>query len=92
VRVVLDTIEQAGQRSGVASRTAGQLGIGTGSLRSWVRQAEVDGGRRPGLSTAERQRLVELERQNRELRRANDVRKAAASSFARGLDPRPPRS
>src|SRR5512132_4191133 len=51
VRMVLDTIEQTGQRAGVITRIARQLGIGTESLRSWLRQAEVDGGRRPGLST-----------------------------------------
>ncbi len=92
VRMVLDTIAQTGQRVGVITRVARQLGIGTESLRSWVRQAEVDGGHRPGLSTAEQQRLAELERENRELRRANDILKAAASFFARELDPRPPRS
>ena len=92
VRMVLDTIAQTGQRAGVITRIARQLGIGTESLRSWVRQAEVDGGRRPGLSTPEQQRLVELERENRELRRAKDILKAAASFFARALDPRPPRS
>jgi transposase len=92
VRMVLDTIDQTGQRVGVITRVARQLGIGTESLRSWVRQAEVDGGRRPGLTTTEQQRLTELERENRELRRANDILKAAASFFARELDPRPPRS
>src|SRR5438093_1546977 len=79
VRMVLDTIEQTGQRAGVVTRIARQLGVGTESLRSWVRQAEVDGGRRPGVPTAEQQRLAELERENRELRRANDILKAAAS-------------
>jgi transposase len=82
VRMVLDTIEQTGQRAGVITRIARQLGIGTESLRSWVRQAEVDGGRRPGVPTAEQQRLAELEREVRELRRANDILKAAASFFA----------
>ena len=92
VRMVLDTIAQTGQRAGVITRVARQLGIGPESLRSWVRQAEVDGGRRPGVPTVDQQRLVELERENRELRRANDILKAAASFFARELDPRPPRS
>jgi transposase len=92
VRMVLDTIAQTDQRVGVITRVARQLGIGTESLRSWVRQAEIDGGRRPGLTTIEQQRITELERENRELRRANDILKAAASFFARELDPRPPRS
>jgi transposase len=54
-----------------------QLGIGSESLRGWVRQAEVDGGRWPGMTTAEQQRIAELEREVRELRRANDILKGA---------------
>jgi transposase len=89
--MVLETIEQSGQRVGVITRVARQLGIGAESLRGWVRQAEVDGGRRPGLSTAEQQRIAELEREVRELRRANEILKAASAFFARELDPRLPR-
>jgi transposase len=92
VRMVLETIEQTGERFGVITRVARQLGVGTESLRGWVRQAEVDGGQRPGITTAEQRRIAELERDNRELRRANEILKAAASFFARELDPRPPRS
>lgn len=92
VRMVLETIEQTGERFGVITRVARQLGIGSESLRGWVRQAEVDGGHRPGVTSEERRRLAELERDNRELRRANEILKAAASFFARELDPRPPRS
>jgi transposase len=91
VRMVLETIEQTGQRVGVITRIARQLGIGAESLRGWVRQAEVDGGRRPGLTTAEQQRIAELEREVRELRRANEILKAASAFFARELDPRLPR-
>jgi transposase len=91
VRMVLETREQTGERVGVITRIARQLGIGAESLRGWVRQAEVDGGRRPGVPTAERQRIVELERENRELRRANDILKAASAFFARELDPRLPK-
>jgi transposase len=75
----------------VITRIARQLGIGAESLRGWVRQAEVDGGRRPGLTTAEQQRAAELEREVRELRRANEILKAASAFFARELDPRPPK-
>jgi transposase len=85
VRMVLETMEQTGQRVGVITRIARQLGIGAESLRSWVRQAEVDGGQRPGVTSTEQQRIAELERDNRELRRANDILKAAASFFAREL-------
>jgi transposase len=92
VRMVQETIEQTGERFGVITRVARQLGVGSESLRGWVRQAEVDGGRRPGITTEERRRIAELEREVRELRRANEILKAAASFFARELDPRPPRS
>jgi transposase len=61
------------------------------TLRKWVLRAEVDGGSRPGLTSDERRRLTELERENRELRRANEILKAAAAFFARELDPRLPR-
>jgi transposase len=91
VRMVLETIEQTGERFGVITRVARQLGVGSESLRTWVAQAEVDGGRRPGVTTEERRRVAELERENRELRRANEILKAAAAFFARELDPRPPK-
>jgi transposase len=90
--MVQETIEQTGERFGVITRVARQLGIGTESLRSWVRQAEVDGGRRPGVTSEERRRIAELEREVRELRRANEILKAASAFFARELDPRLPRS
>lgn len=88
VRMVLERIEQTGERQGAVSRVAGQLGIGSESLRHWVRQAQVDGGSKPGLTTEERARLKELERENRELRRANEILKAAASFFGAELDRR----
>lgn len=61
------------------------------TLRSWVRQAEVDVGKRPGTSSAEAERVKELERENRELRRANEILKAASAFFGRELDPQLPR-
>ena len=81
VRMVLETIEQTGERFGVITRVARQLGVGSESLRTWVAQAEVDGGRRPGVTTEERRRVAELERENRELRRANEILKSAAAFF-----------
>jgi transposase len=80
--MVLETMEQTGQRVGVITRIARQLGIGAESLRGWVRQAEVDDGSRPGVTSEERQRIAELERDNRELRRANEILKAASAFFA----------
>jgi transposase len=92
VRMVLETIEQTGERVGVITRVARQLGIGPESLRTWVRQAQVDTGRRPGVTTQEQQRIAALERENRELRRANEILRAASAFFAAELDGRrPPR-
>jgi transposase len=62
------------------------------SLRRWVRQAEVDAGVRPKVDASEAVRVRELERENLELRRANEILKAASIFFARELDPRPPHS
>ena len=70
---------------------AEKFGMSAETLRSWVRQAEVDEGRRPGVTSVEAQRIKELERENRELRRANEILKAASAFFARELDPHPPR-
>jgi transposase len=89
--MVQETIALEGRSLGVITTVARQLGIGSESLRLWVRQAEVDRGERPGISTDERQRIAELEREVRELRRANEILKAASAFFARELDPRPPR-
>ena len=92
VRMVHEAIAQSGgERQGVVTRIARQLGIGVESLRAWVKQAEIESGQRPGLTTAEQRRIVELERENRELRRANEILKAASAFFARELDPRLPK-
>lgn len=91
VRMVHESIEQTGERAGVIPRVARQLGVGAESLRTWVRQAEIDNGTRAGVSSTEQQRVRELEREVRELRRANEILKAAAGFFARELDPRLPR-
>ena len=91
VRMVREAVAEGGESFGVVTRVARQLGIGVESLRNWVKQADVDGGQRPGVTSEERRRIAELERENRELRRANEILKAAASFFARELDPRLPR-
>ncbi|SDM40620.1 transposase [Nonomuraea maritima] len=91
MRMVQEAVAQSGESFGVITRVARQLGIGSESLRNWVRQAEIDGGQRPGTSTDEAKRIAELEREIRELRRANEILKAASAFFARELDPRPPR-
>jgi len=90
VRMARDAIaEQGGQAFGVVPRIARQLGVGVESLRGWLAQAEIDGGQRPGTSSADAQRIAELEREVRELRRANDILKAASVFFATELDGRP---
>jgi transposase len=69
---------------------AGKLGCTTESLRRWVRQAERDVGKRAGLTTDERDRLKALERENQELRRANEILRKASAFFAQAeLDRRP---
>jgi transposase len=89
--MVFEAVEQTGERTGAVSRIARQLGIGDQSLRNWVAQAEVDRGNRAGLTTEERRRMVQLERENKELRRSNEILKSAAAFFARELDPRSPK-
>ena len=64
VRMVQAAVEQSGESFGVITRVARQLGIGSESLRNWVRQAEIDGGRRPGTSTEDAMRITELEREH----------------------------
>ncbi len=83
VRMVQEAIKEDGRRHGVVTRISVQLGIGSETLRSWVKQAEIDQGSRSGLTTNTRERVAELERENRELRRANEILKTAASFFAR---------
>jgi transposase len=88
IRLVQETIESEGSSYGVTVRIARQLGIPSDTVRSWVRRAGVADGGRPD----EQRRLIELERENRELRRANEILKAASAFFARELDPRLPHS
>lgn len=66
-----------------------QLGIHSETVWNWVRQAEIDQGHKPGTTSSEGQRLLELEKENRELRRANAILKSASAFFAAQLD-RPP--
>jgi len=69
---------------------ATKIGCTAETLRKWVRQAERDAGKRPGLTTGERERLKQLERENRELKRANEILRKAAAFFAQAeLDRRP---
>jgi len=87
VRLVLEHRDEYETKWAAITSIAGKFGCSAETLRGWVRQAEVDGGARPGTSTAEAERIKELERENRELRRANEILKAASAFFARELDP-----
>jgi transposase len=91
VRMVFETIAETGEQVGAVARVSRSLGVNRETLRQWVRQAEVDAGDRAGLTTSERARLVALERENRELRRANEILKSAAAFFGAELDRRSPR-
>jgi transposase len=82
--------EHDSQWAAICSISA-KLGMTSETLRRWVRQDEIDEGRRAGLSTDERERLNELERENRELRRANEILKSAAAFFGAELDRQPRR-
>ena len=81
--------EHASQWAAITS-IAAKIGCTAETLRNWVRRAERDAGKRPGLTTSERERLKELERENRELKRVNEILKKASAYFAQAeLDRRP---
>lgn len=91
VRMVLEHQHEYPTQWKAIQSIAEKFGASAETVRLWVRQAEVDDGKRPGTTTAEAERIKELERENRELRRANEILKAASAFFARELDPQPPK-
>jgi transposase len=91
VRLVLEHRGEYQSEWAAITSIAQKCGMTAETLRKWVRQVEVDGGRRVGVSSEEAARIKELERENRELRRANEILKAASAFFARELDPQPRR-
>jgi len=83
--------EHSSQWAAIVS-IATKIGCNPETLRKWVRQTEIDTGRRGGLTSDERTRIKELERENRELRRANEILRKASAYFAQAeLDRRPKR-
>jgi len=91
VRMVFDHEGEFGSQWAAISSISSKLGMTPETLRRWVREAEVDAGQRPGLTTEERARIRELERENRELRRANEILRSAAAFFGAELDRQPRR-
>lgn len=81
-RMAVEARQDPATRAGAIKRISDQLGMHPETLRNWVRQAEVDGGVRPGTTTDDATRLAELEREVRELRRANEILKTSAAFFA----------
>lgn len=90
VRMVFEHRDEHRSQWATICSIAEKFGMSAETLRSWVRRAEIDGGIRPGLTTEERERLKALERENKELRRANEILKSASAFFAAELD-RPPK-
>ncbi|WP_197028923.1 transposase [Blastococcus sp. URHD0036] len=88
IRFAVDLVEGPEKLSvnAACKRVGEQLGIVPDSLRNWVQQTRIDDGSAAGLTTDERARLAELERENRELRRANTILKSAPAFFAAELD------
>ena len=86
VRMVRQLRKELGHDHGTVKRVAEQLGIGVESLRGWVKQRDIDDGYAAGMTTAEAARIKQLEQENRELRRANEILKRASAFFAAELD------
>jgi transposase len=91
VVMVFELCAESGSTRGSLARVGEKLGINPETLRNWVEKAEIDSGQRPGVAGDDKKRIAELERENRELRRANEILKAASAYFARELGPRLPR-
>ncbi len=86
IRLAVDARKDSTTRPGALARIGGQLGINPETLRNWVTQAEIDEGSRPGTTTSDADRLTSLEREVKELRRANAILRSASAFFAAELD------
>ena len=88
VRMVQDLRREDPNDKGIITRVARQLGVGSESLRNWVKQSDIDDGMRPGLTSDEQAELKRLRKENFELRRAKDILQSAATFFGAELDRR----
>ena len=91
IRLVFEHQDEHPSQWAAICSIAHKFGVSAETLRKWVRRADVDAGSRPGLTSDERERLKSLEREVRELRRANEILKSASAFFAAELDRRPSR-
>jgi len=91
VRMVEEHREEYGSQWATIQSISQKLGCTAETLRRWVVQAQRDAGHRPGLTTSERERLKQLERENRELKRANEILRKASAFFAQAELDRKPR-
>ena len=83
IRLVSEQEGQYESQWAAIKSVSGKIGCTAETLRSWIRQAERDSGKREGLTTAERERLKQLEKENRELKRANEILRLASAYFAK---------
>ena len=88
VRMTLDRLGDYESVSAAAKALAPKLNIGVETLRRWVVQAQIDAGTKAGPSSAELEEIKQLKKENRDLKEANEILKAASIFFARELDPR----
>jgi transposase len=91
VAMVFELRAESGNSRGTLASVGHSLGINPEILRNWVEKAKIDSGQRPGTTTDDKKRIAELERENRDLCRADEILKAASAYFARELDLRFPR-
>ena len=91
IRLVREHRDEHASEWAAIQSIAGKLGMRPETVRLWLRRDEVDHRQRPGVTSSERERVRELEREVRELRRANEILKAASVFFARELDPQVPK-
>ena len=86
VRLVREWRNEHDRRDGGIREIANQLGVHVESVRNWVRQASIDSGEAPGVTSDDKARIRKLEKENTELRRANEILKSAATFFGAELD------